>query len=125
MRFRLLSCSLVAGTTLLLTGYGCSPSDPDPEPMACTVMDPTECPTPAPTYTNDVAPIIAAHCTRCHTGIGKEPWPLGKYEDVVDWEQLIRADILDCSMPPPDSGEHVTNDERLTILTWIRCGTPE
>ena len=30
-----------------------------------------------------------------------------------------------CDGPPPDAGVPMTNEERLTILTWLRCGFPE
>jgi hypothetical protein len=72
----------------------------------------------------DVKPIFDGTCTSagCHTGIGEAPWSLKDYQDVADWQELVRADILDCSMPPPDSGLRITNEDRMKILSWVRCG---
>jgi len=95
-------------------------------PLTCTVTAPTSCPTPAPHYA-DVEPIIQQNCTApCHAGVDPDgPWPLTTYEHVADWADIIRGDMLDCSMPPADAGVAITTDERQAILTWIRCGFPE
>lgn len=119
---------------------GCGTSNADtPEPDAgpsdgvgdsslvdpsCMVQAPTSCPSPAPTY-EDVTPIFEARCIICHSGAIDGPWPLTAYEHVADWQDAIRAELLDCSMPPPDAGVPITKDERLAILNWIRCGLPE
>jgi hypothetical protein len=50
------------------------------------------------------------------------PWPLDTYEDVADWKDTIRDDVLDCSMPPPGGGVSLSNADRLAILSWVRCG---
>jgi hypothetical protein len=73
---------------------------------------------------SDVKPIFDGTCTSagCHTGIGDAPWSLKDYQDVADWQELVRADILDCSMPPPESNLRITNEDRMKILTWVRCG---
>jgi len=47
---------------------------------------------------------------------------LDSYQDVADWKDTIRADVLDCSMPPPGQGVSISNQERTAILTWVRCG---
>jgi hypothetical protein len=38
---------------------------------------------------------------------------------------VVRDELLDCSMPPLDSGASMTTEERKAILTWILCGFPE
>jgi hypothetical protein len=53
------------------------------------------------------------------------PWPLTAYNHVADWQDVIRADMLTCAMPPPDAGVPMGSDERVAILTWIRCGFPQ
>lgn len=101
---------------------GCAKSDPA---AVCAVMAPTECPAPAPRY-RDVATIVEQRCaTPCHSGVPDGPWPLIDYEHVADWADVVRASLLDCSMPPADGGVSITTNERLTILAWIRCGFPE
>jgi hypothetical protein len=68
--------------------------------------------------------IIERRCLGCHSGVPEGPWPLTTYEHVADWQDVVRTDLLDCSMPPPDAGVPITIDERIAILTWIRCGFP-
>lgn len=92
--------------------------------IACSVLAPTECPTPMPRYA-DVAPIFKARCAVCHGASWTGQWPLDTYRHVVDWEDSIRAHLLECTMPPLDSGVPMTNAERMQILDWIRCDTPQ
>jgi uncharacterized membrane protein len=94
------------------------------EPFICEVTAPTECPTPAPVYA-DIAPIIQQRCAVCHGATPEGPWPLNDYHSVADWQDDIRGDILNCSMPPSDAGLQMTREEREKILAWIRCGTPQ
>jgi hypothetical protein len=89
--------------------------------VSCTVQAPTSCHEPAPRYV-EVAPIISRRCVPCHYGVPNGPWPLVTYDDVADWQDVIRDDLLDCSMPPPDAGTAMPDEERLAILQWIQCG---
>jgi hypothetical protein len=91
--------------------------------VACSVRAPTECPDPAPRYA-DVSPIITARCITCHNGVPNGPWPLIGYDHVADWQNEIRDELLRCSMPPPDAGAALPDDERTAILVWLRCGLP-
>jgi len=118
MRLRPLRWSLVASTFSFLACVACASSEPD-EP--CTVTAPTECPSPAVTYA-DVAPIFSTSCATCHTGKGKDPWSLSDYDSVADWQELVRAEVLNCTMPPKGSGVHVSNEDRQKLLAWVRCG---
>ncbi len=88
----------------------------------CAVDAPTSCP-PAPPRFGDVEPIIQARCINCHYGAIGGPWPLIGYEHVADWQDTIRDQLLNCSMPPADAGA-LTDDERNAILVWLRCGLP-
>ncbi|HKQ69862.1 MAG TPA: hypothetical protein VJT73_11015 [Polyangiaceae bacterium] len=105
-------------------GEGISDAGGEATPSGCSVPLPTTCPVPALHY-SDVAPIFEQRCTMCHGRIVDGPWPLQDYEHVADWWDLIREDLRTCAMPPPDAGVAITLDERLTILTWIRCGFPK
>jgi hypothetical protein len=96
---------------------------PGEEPSACSVPAPTACPDPAPRYA-DVAPIFERRCVICHAGAPGGPWSLADYGHVADWQDTIRANLRDCSMPPPDAGVPMMLEERVAILTWIRCGLP-
>lgn len=92
--------------------------------VVCTVMAPTACPDPAPTYA-DVVPIFEQRCASCHSGEAGQPWPLKDYQHISDWQDAVRGEVLTCAMPPADSGVAITDAERLLILTWIRCGLPK
>jgi uncharacterized membrane protein len=105
----------------------CSSSEPSNEHAAqavCAPTAPTECPEPAPHYP-DVAPIFERRCASCHTGVKDAPWPLDNYDHVADWALVIRDELLQCLMPPSDSGVAMTPEERQAVLVWVRCGHPE
>lgn len=90
---------------------------------SCNVTAPISCPTPAPTYAT-VAPIFKERCVVCHAPSWGGPWPLDSYRHIADWKDDIRAHLLLCTMPPPEARIPMTRDERMTILTWIRCNLP-
>lgn len=106
--------------TLLLLA-GCPPETPTNTTCDTTLV--TECPSPAPTYT-EVQQLFDTHCNICHGTNGTE-WPLENYDDISAWQIDIRGELLDCSMPPADAGTHMTLAEKQQILTWIRCGLPK
>lgn len=90
------------------------------KPEGCPVQAPTQCPEPEVRY-GDVAPIIEKRCLGCHDGMHGQ-WALTDYQHVADWFGEVRAAMIACTMPPPDSGLTMPTSERLQILTWIRCG---
>ena len=89
----------------------------------CKVSAPTTCPQPALRY-SDVQPIFQQRCVGCHSGL-TEQWPLTDYPHVASWYDIIQAQLLSCTMPPPDAGVPITNAERMKILTWLHCGFPQ
>lgn len=90
----------------------------------CAPTAPSECPNPAPRYA-DVAPIFEQRCASCHNGAKDAPWPLDTYGHVADWATVVRDELLQCLMPPEDSGVEMPPEERQAILVWVRCGAPE
>jgi hypothetical protein len=99
----------------------CAGADP-PNEFVCNATEPAECPTPMPTYA-DVQPILERRCVTCHSDTSTGPWPLTTYQDVVDWYDLVRDDVLRCTMPPRDSPP-LTRAESRAILEWLSCGFP-
>ena len=89
--------------------------------VSCDVELPRACAEPAPTYA-EVSPIFEARCVICHAGMAGGPWPLTSYGHVADWQDEIRSHVSRCTMPPPDSGVAISDDERDDILMWLRCG---
>jgi hypothetical protein len=125
---------LLLATAFIATGAGCrQPASQSPDggateddagALPCTVQAPTVCPDPPPHWP-DVSPIFQRRCVTCHNGMIGGPWPLMQYSHVADWYDVVRAMLLDCSMPPPDAGVEMPDEERVAILTWLRCGYPE
>jgi len=96
-------------------------ADSGAPPVACDVELPRACAEPAPTYT-EVSPIFEARCVICHAGMAGGPWPLTSYGHVADWQNEIRTHVSRCTMPPPDSGVAMPDEDRDKILMWLRCG---
>lgn len=107
--------------------FGCPQPPPPPDggsELTCDVEAPTSCTSNA-TYA-DIQPVVQKNCVVCHHGTDPlGPWPLTSWQDLKDWEDAIRDDIVACNMPPSDAGIPMTNEERLQILEWVRCGSPQ
>ena len=121
--------ALVLMGVAVLGLYGCESDSGGDE--ACNVEPPMACPSDGPTYA-DIEPILQERCVVCHDGDPDNAlcpdsmcWALEDYTHVKDWKDSIRAAMISCSMPPPESNVTMTNTERMEILEWIRCGTPE
>ncbi|HEX8699654.1 MAG TPA: hypothetical protein VF815_12500 [Myxococcaceae bacterium] len=135
----IVSWAFLGGCLLALACGGSTPAPPQGEPdggtgvpdagpgndqpYTCPVPAPTSCPDPAPRYA-DVEPIFERRCIVCHAGEPGGPWSLKGYGHVADWQDTIRPHVRECTMPPEDAGISMTLEERLAILTWIRCGLP-
>ncbi len=86
----------------------------------------------AVSYVREAAPVLSAHCLRCHAR-EDGPAPMRRYEDVVKWGPMIRETLLTMSMPlaAPGwrSGPFLTSaglrpEERRALIGWIEAGTP-
>ncbi|WP_230774069.1 c-type cytochrome [Roseiconus lacunae] len=84
-------------------------------------------------YENDVAPIIAQHCSGCHQPNQSGPFPLLTFEDVATQAETIEAVIAEGYMPPwkpVDTGvkfvneRHINDHDREVISAWIAAGKP-
>jgi hypothetical protein len=100
-----------------------SQGEPNPASRTCPLPAPRACPDPALTYA-DVEPVFAARCVVCHAGEPNGPWPLDTYGHVATWRDTVRASLIQCTMPPPESGQTIADEESALVLTWIRCGMP-
>lgn len=87
----------------------------------CSVESPSSCVEPKPAYA-DVQGIFEQRCVVCHSGQAGGPWPLTSYGPIADWQVEIRTHVSRCTMPPPEAGIVMTDDERSKILMWLRCG---
>jgi Flp pilus assembly protein TadD len=89
---------------------------------------------PPPTFTSDIAPILAAHCVVCHRPGHAAPFSLMSYADVQARVPAIRAAVESRRMPPwlPEhgnpsfAGERRLTDEQVeTVRSWADAGAPE
>jgi hypothetical protein len=93
---------------------------------ACPPPASTTCIDPAPSFANDIAPILDSRCNNCHDpNVPEAPWPLIDYGDVFAWSISIGGDVATCAMPPAGSGTVLPEPERQKILAWIVCGSPD
>ncbi|MGZ3417961.1 MAG: hypothetical protein ACXWUG_16175 [Polyangiales bacterium] len=105
----------------LLIGLGCSSqapanaSCPNDLPAACTT---------APSYASEVAPIVSAHCLKCHSKGGvEESVPLDGYSAIFARRTTVLTQVYSCKMP--QEGEPALSaDERAKLLMWLVCKAP-
>lgn len=90
----------------------------------CELTLASSCPAAAPSYSQDIAPILSASCTSCHGPGGQESQiDFTSYSGVYTKRQSILAQIYDCAMPPSGATALATKDAE-TLLTWLVCGAP-
>jgi hypothetical protein len=109
---------LVLAVLVVASCGGGSPADcPNDLPMTC--------PSPVPSYHNDVAPIMSVRCLGCHAP-GKEQASkdFTTYERVFAQRQPILTQLFSCRMPP-EGQPRPTAQERAQFLGWLVCGAPD
>jgi hypothetical protein len=90
---------------------------------------------PNPTYTREIAPLLAEQCAGCHRTGGVAPMPLETYEDAKANAAAIASAVESHRMPPwpPNQGDScppLEGDRRLPeddvslLASWARGGTP-
>jgi len=110
----------------LLWPLACDDDRVRPEAAVCPVLS-SGCPAVVPSYANEVAPIVEAHCGQCHTRTNPDPrgpWPLDAPEDLAEWAGTIQADLSDCVMPPPEADAALSDADRETLHAWLSCDAP-
>jgi uncharacterized membrane protein len=109
---------MIAATVLgIVAGSACSGGTPA---ATCPNDYPSTCPPQAPSFANDVFPLIHANCTICH-GPGQQVPLLDNYTDIVRAGTMISTQVFQCRMPPAPRSP-LTSQERQTILGWLVCG---
>jgi hypothetical protein len=110
----------------LLAMSGCSASTyPPPDPAAAP---------PAPTYYQDVEPILHTRCARCHQPNNLGPFSLLTADEVAPMAGRIASAVAQKIMPPMPAAQHVDgcpdiddprvmpDAERDIIARWARGG---
>ncbi len=87
----------------------------------------------APSFTREVAPIIAEKCAGCHQTGGIAPFPLTTARQISSRAPLIAAAVQARIMPPwppgrrsprylGQAGRTLSSQQRATILAWAKAG---
>lgn len=85
------------------------------------------------TYTQDIVPLLANHCIRCHHEGGIAPWSMTDYHAITGWSQMIKQVLLAKRMPPwkadPEIGNFIDDfslpdSSAYKLYQWIENGTP-
>ena len=97
------------------------------EATACTPGLPESdgCPATAPSYEDDIAPLVDARCGGCHyRGNPNSKQVLETYADLHSSVSVIEHEVYRCQMPP--AGEPALSAaERQRFLQWLVCGAPD
>ena len=109
---------------LACVASACSSSSSNGGDASSCPNDPLTCPTPTPSYADDISGIMDAHCTTCHGpgGTAAEK-PLLTYDDVFRQRGPVLDQVYGCLMPPPDQ-RPMTPQQRANLLAWLKCGAP-
>lgn len=85
-------------------------------------------------YSEDVAPILAENCARCHRDGGIAPFALDSHAMAQGWSPMIREVLMTKRMPPGQIDPHVGEfensytlpvEDQRKILDWIADGSPK
>ena len=88
----------------------------------------------APTYNQDVGPILYSNCSSCHRPNQIAPMSLLSYKDARPWARAIKSKVEAREMPPwfadPRFGEFandtsLSDEDIATITDWVDAGAPE
>lgn len=87
-----------------------------------------------PTFTTDIAPLLAAHCVTCHRRDGAAPFSLQTFQDVRPRARQIATALRRGAMPPwkpanpPGTflGERRLTEEEIAVVErWVASGAAE
>ncbi len=85
-----------------------------------------------PSYSHDVAPILAENCATCHRDGGVAPFAMDSHLMVKGWSPMMRETLMTKRMPPGQVDPHIgnfdslslTSEEMQTLVHWIDAGSP-
>lgn len=126
--------ALVVGalSAIVASGVACGDNGlhtpPPPVDGSCPMDQPPDCPMPAPSYSMQVGPIIQTYCVPCHSPGGIEAsLSFASYADITsktDRPMRMLLQLHSCQMPPPYAEAQPTEAERVALLGWLVCHTP-
>jgi hypothetical protein len=103
-----------------------------PPPDCTTLVAPSACPSPAPSWKGEVQGLFHTYCQQCHGtgGVAYGVVPMQTYADVSNNRTRIWEATYNCSMPGgQDAGvapmAYPTIAERQTMIEWADvCNAP-
>ena len=90
--------------------------------------------TTVPSYTTDIAPVLAEQCATCHREGGVAPFAMDSHTMVQGWSPMIREVLMTRRMPPGQIDGHIGEfiNDRLVddqdvrnIIAWVEAGAPK
>jgi hypothetical protein len=121
----LAACGDAEGSTAGGSGSGSTSSSGAGGSSVCPDDLPESCPSPAPGWAKDVAPVIEARCSSCHVAGGAAAdKPLSSHAQVFSRKGAVLNQVYACKMPP-ESATPLSMAERLAIESWLVCGAPD
>jgi hypothetical protein len=128
--FRSVATSALASLVAACAGSNTAPGNDAGQCMP--VVPPTTCPSPPPSYKNEIAAIVATHClgSNCHSQGGAEgARDLATYQGLSADRPTVAFEVELCpstssGMPPPGYPQP-TMAQRLDLVTWAGvCRAP-
>lgn len=89
--------------------------------------------TAVPSYSKDVAPVLAENCASCHREGGIAPFAMDSHAMVQGWSPMIREVLMTKRMPPGQIDGHIGEfiNDRLVddadvrnLIAWAEAGAP-
>lgn len=90
--------------------------------------------TAVPSYTADIAPILAENCATCHREGGIAPFAMDSHTMVQGWSPMIREVLMTKRMPPGQIDGHIgefindrliSDEEVRNVIAWADAGAPK
>jgi uncharacterized membrane protein len=77
----------------------------------------------APTYAEDVRPVLEQRCFKCHAGDGvaAEEHDFSRLETLRAQKMALANEVGACAMPP-SSEPALSDEEAERLLLWVACG---
>ena len=84
-----------------------------------------------PSYSKDIAPVLAEQCASCHRAGGIAPFAMDSHTMVQGWSPMIREVLMTKRMPPGQIDGHIGEfiNDRLVddadvrnIIAWVEAG---
>jgi hypothetical protein len=102
--------------------------------MAAVSVSTASAQSAAPTFNQDVAPILYQNCVTCHRPGEVAPMSLLSYRAARPWARAMKTKVLAGEMPPwgadPRYGKFrnapkMTSTDVATLVAWVDAGAPE